>query len=99
MSRLNRQIARLLNSLFGSIVPSFWAVGVAAFAAFAFFQAAVALEAGDPGGALFLAIFGCFLVILANLTARARETFTDVLRGESEITAGWRLLTALSKRR
>jgi hypothetical protein len=96
---LLKRSARLLNISLGRILTSFWSAGVAAFSALALYQSALTFEAGDRGGALFLAIFGCLLVVLAAVLARADYTFTDAFRAESELSAGWRLLTARSKRR
>jgi hypothetical protein len=99
MIKLLGKIAHAFNVAFGRVVNSLLAAGLAAFGAFAFYQAAIAYESGDLRGALFLALFGCTLVFLMMVNARAKETLTESLRGESELALAWRLLTVLSKRR
>ena len=99
MLRLLGKIAHTFNVAFGRVLNSLLAAGLAAFGAFAFYQAAIAYQSGDLRGALFLALFGCTLVCLMMVNARARETLTESLRGESELALGWRLLTVISKRR
>ena len=92
-------IARAFNLAFGRILNLLLAAGLAAFGAFACYQAAITYQSGDLRGALFLALFGCTLVCLMMINARARETLTESLRGESELAHAWRLLTVISKRR
>ena len=99
MIKLLRKIAPAFNVAFGRVLNSLLAAGLAAFGAFAFYQAAIAYQSGDVRGALFLALFGCTLVFLMMVNARAKETLTESLRGERELALAWRLLTVLSKRR
>jgi hypothetical protein len=99
MIKLLGKIAHAFNMAFGRVLNSLAAAGMAAFGAFAFYQAAIAYQSGDLRGALFLALLGCTLVFFMMVNARARETLAESLRGESELALAWRLLTVLSKRR